>query len=118
MTFFREETRSCVKIPELNTYVYGMSYHRQEIREALYDNWKPEDEPGFHVLLAHGGDENHIPIDVKRLSAAGFTWGISISPRPCFGEEPYIRALWSPLTGMIWEGTDILREDTTREKCG
>ena len=51
-----------------------MSYHRQEIREALYDNWKPEDEPGFHVLLAHGGDENHIPIDAKRLVASGFTY--------------------------------------------
>lgn len=74
VTFFEEESRTCVKVPELNVFVYGMSYHRQEIREALYDAWRPEAEEGFHVLLAHGGDADHIPMDVKRLSAAGFDY--------------------------------------------
>lgn len=74
VTFFGQEMRSCVKIPELNTYVYGMSYHHQEITEPLYDGWKPENEEGFHVLLAHGGDPRHIPLDAKRLAAAGFTY--------------------------------------------
>ncbi len=74
VVFFEQEMRSCVEIPEKNTFVYGMSYRHQEIREPLYDTWKPEDRPGFHVLLAHGGDEKHIPIDAKRLTAAGFTY--------------------------------------------
>lgn len=74
VTFFQEEMRSCIPIPELNTYVYGMSYHHQEIREPLYDSWKPEPEQGFHVLLAHGGDEKHIPMNMKGLTAAGFTY--------------------------------------------
>ncbi|GAB6104434.1 exonuclease SbcCD subunit D [Blautia glucerasea] len=74
VTFFEQEMRSCVEIPELDTFVYGMSYQHQEIREPLYDTWKPEDKPGFHVLLAHGGDGNHVPMDMKRLVAAGFSY--------------------------------------------
>lgn len=74
VTFFPDETRTCVEIPELHTFVYGMSYCRQEIPEPVYDSWKPEPEEGFHVLLAHGGDENHIPIDARRLAEAGFTY--------------------------------------------
>lgn len=74
VTFFEDETKTCVRIPELDTFVYGMSYHRQMIRENLYDSWTPEEEDGFHVLLAHGGDGEHIPIDARRLAAAGFSY--------------------------------------------
>lgn len=58
---------SCVYIEELQTFVYGMSYEHQEIKEPLYDSWQPEQEQGFHVLLAHGGDEKHIPMDAKKF---------------------------------------------------
>lgn len=74
VTFFDQEMRSCVVIPELDTFVYGMSYQHQEIRDPLYDAWKPEEKPGFHVLLAHGGDGNHIPMDMTRLIGAGFSY--------------------------------------------
>ena len=72
--FFDREEKVCVRIPELHTFVYGMSYEHQEIREPLYNNWKPEEEKGFHVLLAHGGDEKHIPMDMKRIAEAGFDY--------------------------------------------
>ena len=74
VTFFDREEKVCVRIPELHTFVYGMSYERQEIRESLYNDWKPEEEKGFHVLLAHGGDEKHIPMDMKRIAEAGFDY--------------------------------------------
>ena len=74
VTFFDREEKVCVRIPELHTFVYGMSYERQEIRESFYNDWKPEEEKGFHVLLAHGGDEKHIPMDMKRIAEAGFDY--------------------------------------------
>lgn len=74
VTFFDKEERTCIRIQELNTFVYGMSYERREIQEPLYDDWEPEDEKGFHVLLAHGGDAEHIPMDFRKISAAGFDY--------------------------------------------
>lgn len=74
VTFFDQEEVTCVRDEELGVCVYGMSYHSQEIRENLYDPLKPEGVEGFHVLLAHGGDEKHIPIDAAALAGAGFDY--------------------------------------------
>lgn len=72
--FFDEETPSCLYMEELDTYVYGLSYEHREIREALYDHIRPGKTEGYHILLAHGGDEKHIPMDIRRLSMAGFDY--------------------------------------------
>lgn len=74
VTFFREEELTCIKAEELNVYVYGMSYHHREIRERRYDGIRPGTETGMHILLAHGGDETHIPINWKQLGASGFDY--------------------------------------------
>ena len=60
--------------PELHTAVYGSSYHSREIREALYDSLAAGGVEPFEILLAHGGDEKHIPIAGKALSASGFDY--------------------------------------------
>lgn len=72
--FFNRQVVTCVKDEEKQVYVYGMSYQSQEIREKIYDTVKPVKERGFHVLLAHGGDEKHIPIDIKTLANSGFDY--------------------------------------------
>lgn len=72
--FFGEEQPSCIRVEEPGVCVYGFSYHRREIREALYDAMKPTAEEGFHVLLAHGGDESHVPMDMRAIAAAGFDY--------------------------------------------
>ena len=46
-----------------NTYIYGLSYHSREITEPLYDEAGPGKEEGIHILLGHGGDGTHSPID-------------------------------------------------------
>ena len=74
VSFFDEENRTCIEIPEKNIYVYGLSYEHQEIQEALYDDWKKSDKRGFHVLMAHGGDEQHIPLDFRKLAEGGFDY--------------------------------------------
>lgn len=73
VTFFREEELTCVESAG-GLCVYGLSYHHREIREPLYDTARPEGKGTFHVLLAHGGDETHIPIQFSRLHAAGFDY--------------------------------------------
>lgn len=69
------ETCDAVYLEELNTYVYGLSYYSQEISKPYYDNLRPLDKKdACHILLAHGGDARHIPINMKRLEQAGFDY--------------------------------------------
>ncbi len=72
--FFENETIGSVEIPELKTDVYGLSYHGKEIRERLYDDVKPEDNGYYHILLAHGGDEKHIPYTKEKHMKSGFDY--------------------------------------------
>ena len=74
VVFFSNEKLTCVKDRELDVYVYGLSYEHQEITAPLYDNVRPVEGEGLHILLAHGGDEKHIPMNVNALAAAGFDY--------------------------------------------
>ena len=69
--FFRQEKVDVIYIEALDTWVYGLSYEHREIKQPLYDKVRPLDKPGYHILLAHGGDEKHIPIQKKELLSAG-----------------------------------------------
>lgn len=62
-----------VKIEELDLAVYGFSYHAKEIREERY-NLKAQGLAGTEILLAHGGDDRHIPIQSSVLAASGFDY--------------------------------------------
>lgn len=72
--FFENAVIDSVKFPELKTDVYGLSYHGKENRERLYDDVKPEDNGYYHILLAHGGDEKHIPYTKEKLTKSGFDY--------------------------------------------
>ncbi|MBQ0000075.1 MAG: DNA repair exonuclease [Clostridiales bacterium] len=72
--FFDEEEMSCAKAGDLDVYVYSHSYERKEIPERLYDRVRPGNEPGLHILMAHGGDQSHIPFDYRTLSTSGFDY--------------------------------------------
>lgn len=74
VSLFDEESRTCIEIPDKNIYVYGLSYEHKEIHEALYDDWKKSDKRGFHVLMVHGGDEEHIPMDFRKMAEGGFDY--------------------------------------------
>lgn len=74
VSLFDEESRTCIEIPDKNIYVYGLSYEHKEIHAALYDDWKKSDKRGFHVLMAHGGDEEHIPMDFRKMAEGGFDY--------------------------------------------
>lgn len=63
-----------VVFPEFKTAVYGLSYHSREITDNLYDRIQARGEEAIEILLAHGGDERHIPIDKNALAASGFDY--------------------------------------------
>lgn len=63
-----------VDFPELKTAVYGLSYHSREISRPLYDGFTAAGAEPFEILLAHGGDEKHIPFDRRAMERAGFDY--------------------------------------------
>lgn len=63
-----------VLLEELDTAVYGFSYHSREIREPKYDHIQAQGLAKHEILLAHGGDEKHIPIRRGALEQSGFDY--------------------------------------------
>lgn len=72
--FLGGKTCEYVCFEELQTTVYGFSYYQKEITQPLYDQLYPCAEGGCHILLAHGGDASHIPIDKRKLAESGFDY--------------------------------------------
>ena len=54
--------------------MYGFSYDTREISEARYDGLKAQHKAEIEILLAHGGDEKHIPINAHALGRNGFAY--------------------------------------------
>lgn len=69
-----DEHPQYVDFPELRTAVYGLSYHSREISRPLYDGLKAAGRAPFEILLAHGGDDRHIPLDRQALERSGFDY--------------------------------------------
>lgn len=64
----------CVEFPELKTNIYGLSYHQREITESIYDRMNAPHKQKHEILLAHGGDEKHIPIKKEVLNNLGYDY--------------------------------------------
>lgn len=62
-----------VRMPELDLAVYGFSYHAREIREERC-NVRAQGLADHEILLAHGGDEKHVPLRREILEALGFDY--------------------------------------------
>ncbi len=69
--FLEDRNIQKVDIEEINACVYGLSYHETEIEENLYDHIIVDDINKLNILVAHGGDEKHIPINKKKLAKIG-----------------------------------------------
>ncbi len=69
-----EEDMDSIYLEDINTEVYGFSYHRRDITKPLYNKVRPGCEERINILLAHGGDEKNIPIDKKALGNNGFDY--------------------------------------------
>lgn len=70
--FGREMESVCFE--DLETAVYGFSYYEREIRAPKYDKASAAGTAVYEILLAHGGDEKHIPIHREALEKSGFDY--------------------------------------------
>lgn len=64
----------CVEFPEIETNVYGFSYYQKEITENRYDCMYAPRKRKHEILLAHGGDDTHIPIKKDVLNGLGYDY--------------------------------------------
>lgn len=71
--FLKSEQMEALHFPELGATVYGFSYEHREIREKRYCNLKKQG-PGYHILLAHGGDDMHVPVNAGELMNMDFDY--------------------------------------------
>ena len=71
---FSSEQPEEVFFPELGATVYGFSYEHREIREERYSGIVKKPQGRYHILLAHGGDEKHVPLRLKELEAMDFDY--------------------------------------------
>lgn len=65
---------SCVELADFNLAVYGLSYQAKEMEEPLYERVWIEDDLKYHILLAHGGDEKHLPFRKAVVDGLGFDY--------------------------------------------
>lgn len=69
-----KESLTKVDLPELNTSVYGFSYHTKEVREKPYEAERTPSSYGRQILLLHGGDELHVPLQKDKLLQLGYDY--------------------------------------------
>lgn len=72
--FFRETELTGIYFEKLNTEVYGFSYNSREITENRLAGVRVPDNSRINILLAHGGDAKHLPLDLNELENAGFSY--------------------------------------------
>lgn len=74
VAFLSDHKTECIRFPSLSCEVYGFSYDRSQIPQNRYDGLYPGKNDFFHILLAHGGDRDHIPVNPHKLASSGFDY--------------------------------------------
>ncbi|NLZ80467.1 MAG: DNA repair exonuclease [Clostridiales bacterium] len=74
VSFLKSPRIERVYFPEENVEVYGGSYYDKKIREPIYDRIMPIDKTRINILIAHGGDEKHAPMNERQLALNGFDY--------------------------------------------
>lgn len=74
VTLISDENMANVYFEELQTEVYGFSYHTRNRNDAVLDDVTFEKNDRLHLLIAHGGDEKNLPFNKKKLLQSGFDY--------------------------------------------
>lgn len=72
--FLKQQTIDCVELEGLDTRLYGLSYWQKEIVAPLYQDIQVKEGDYCNILLAHGGDEQHIPFQPKDFEESPFDY--------------------------------------------
>ncbi|MEF9941748.1 MAG: DNA repair exonuclease [Lachnospiraceae bacterium] len=63
-----------IEFPELEVGICGFSYHTKEILENRYDMEQAPGRQPYEILIAHGGDEKHIPFKRNKLISLDYKY--------------------------------------------
>lgn len=74
VTFLMDEEFTSVYFEDINTEVYGFSYHSAEIRENRLSSLEVGENSRIKILLAHGGDAAHLPFDRQAMAFSNFSY--------------------------------------------
>ena len=74
VTFLMDENLTSVYFEDINTEVHGFSYHRTEIKDPLLDDIQVPFNSRIQILMAHGGDASHLPINFNSLELSPFSY--------------------------------------------
>ncbi len=74
VTYLDSPDFDSVYFEDINTEITGFSYYSAEITEARLNRTQAPDDGRIHILLGHGGDANHIPIDRAALASSGYSY--------------------------------------------
>ena len=74
VTFLMNSDVSSVYFEDINTEVYGFSYHTTEIRAPLLEDIQVPLNNRIQILLAHGGDISHVPMNFNTLGLSPFSY--------------------------------------------
>lgn len=74
VTYLMDEDLSSVYFDNLNTEVYGFSYHSPEITEDLTERFSIPENRHHKILMLHGGDARHLPFSKDRLASMPFSY--------------------------------------------
>lgn len=74
VTYLMGNELESVYFEDINTEVYGFSYHTAEILENRLEHINAPDNGRIHVLLGHGGDNSHNPFDKNAMAGLNFSY--------------------------------------------
>lgn len=74
VTFLNDCNMQNVYFEDLNTRVYGFSYHERDVRTPLQEDLRPISAEEIAVLMVHGGEPDKVPFQSKKLERAGFDY--------------------------------------------
>lgn len=74
VTFFLDDQISSVYFEEINTEVFGFSYHTAEITENRLAEIHAPANGRISILMAHGGDSKHLPFNREKLLNSSFSY--------------------------------------------
>ncbi|WP_343210094.1 DNA repair exonuclease [Anaerolentibacter hominis] len=71
---FLDDKWDRIYLPSCHTYLYGFSYHQRKAPGMRLSDIRPGQEEGYHILLAHGGEEGRLPIRSDWLAMMKFDY--------------------------------------------
>ena len=74
VTLFMDPDLNSVYFEDINTEIYGFSYHTREIKKPLLEDMQVSVNNHIQILMAHGGDTAHLPINFNSLELSPFSY--------------------------------------------